>query len=125
MSRIISFCSVKNACDILHCSHHFHHFCSDNQNIEAIQRLLDDPEIGPRIVLVPEEAAWSGGDMTLGVMSNVFIGNPASSFSGFVAKSRLALGKGHTYLFRARDNEGKWSTVCGDSCVFYKEVNHF
>jgi len=98
---------------------------SDNQNIEAIQRLLDDPEIGPRIVLVPEEAAWSGGDMTLGVMSNVFIGNPASSFSGFVAKSRLALGKGHTYLFRARDNEGQWSTVCGDSCVFYKEVNHF
>ncbi|KAL7496599.1 hypothetical protein ACHAWT_009275 [Skeletonema menzelii] len=97
----------------------------DGQNIEAVQRLLDDPEIGPQIVFVPEEAVWNGGDMTLGVMSNVFIGNPASSFSGFIAKSRLALGKGHNYLFRARDNDGKWQTVCGDSCVFDKAVNHF
>jgi len=98
---------------------------SDDQNIEAVQRLMDDPEIGPQIVFVPEEAVWIGGDMTLGVLSNVFIGNPASSFSGFIAKSRLALGKGHTYLFRARDNEGKWQTSCGDSCVFDKRVNHF
>ena len=97
----------------------------DGQSVEAIQRLLDDPEIGPRIVFVPEEAVWNGGDMTLGVMSNVFIGNPASSFSGFIAKSRLALGKGHNYLFRARGDDGKWQTVCGDSCVFNEAVNHF
>mmetsp|Transcript_27321 Transcript_27321/g.42927 ORF Transcript_27321/g.42927 Transcript_27321/m.42927 type:complete len:356 (+) Transcript_27321:1-1068(+) len=97
----------------------------DDQNIDAVQRLMDDAEIGPQIVFIPEEAVWIGGDMTLGVMSNVFIGNPASSFSGFIAKSRLALGKGHTYLFRARDNEGKWQTSCGDSCVFDKRVNHF
>lgn len=98
---------------------------SDDQNIEAVQRLMDDPEIGPQIVFVPEEAVWIGGDMALGVMSNVFIGNPASSFSGFIAKSRLALGKGHTYLFRSRDDEGKWQSSCGDSCVFDKRVNHF
>lgn len=98
---------------------------SDHQNIDAVRRLMDDPEIGPQIVFVPKEAVWVGGDMTLGVMSNVFIGNPASSLSGFIAKSRLALGKGHTYLFRARDYEGKWQTSCGDSCVFDKRVNHF
>jgi len=98
---------------------------TDNQNHEAIQRLLDDPEIGPKITLLPREVSWSGGDMTLGVMSNVFIGNPASSFSSFIAKSRMALGQGHSYLFRARDSEGRWQTVCGDSCVFDKSINHF
>lgn len=98
---------------------------TDKQNNEAIQRLLDDPEIGAKIVLVPQKSSWRGGDMTLGIMSDVFIGNPASSFSGFVAKSRMALGKGHSYLFRARDSEGRWQTVCGDSCVFDKDINHF
>ena len=97
----------------------------DNKNFEAMQRLLDDPEIGPNIVFVPKSAVWNGGDMTLAIMSNVFIGNPASSFSGFIAKSRLALGKGHTYLFRARNDEGKWHTVCGDSCVFDNKITHF
>jgi hypothetical protein len=98
---------------------------SDDQSQEAVQRLLDDPEIGANIILVPREASWRGGDMTLGIMSNVFIGNPASSFSGFIAKARLALGKGHSYLFRARDSEGRWQTVCGDSCVFDQAINHF
>jgi hypothetical protein len=98
---------------------------TDDRNQEAIQRLLDDPEIGPKIALIPREASWRGGDMTLGIMSNVFIGNPASSFSGFIAKSRMALGKGHNYLFRARGSEGRWQTVCGDSCVFDKYINHF
>jgi len=96
---------------------------TDDRHSAVLARLLADPDIGHLIRTVPEEACWIGGDLTLAIMSNAFIGNPASSFSGFIAKSRLALGFGHNYLFRARDKDtGEWSTVCGDQCIFDKTV---
>jgi len=97
-------------------------FIADGQNPDVLKRLMADPEIGPLIRIVPEEACWIGGDLTLGVMSNVFIGNPASSFTSFIAKARLALGFGHNYLFRAKDENGKWRTVCGDHCIFDRSI---
>jgi len=42
---------------------------------------MNDTDIGPLIRLVPNEARWYGGDTTLGVMADVFIGNPASKIS--------------------------------------------
>jgi hypothetical protein len=94
---------------------------SDGQNPSVIERLQADPEISKMLRVVGE--SWLGGDITLAIMSNVFIGNPASSFSGFIAKSRLALGFGHNYMFRAKDQTtGKWKTVCGDTCVFEKRI---
>ena len=95
---------------------------TDGQNWESIRRIVSDEEIGPKLRLVPQEASWIGADITLAVMSNVFIGNPASSFSGFIAKSRLALGFGHSYLFRNLDEQGEWVSTCGDTCVFDKHV---
>lgn len=95
---------------------------TDGQNFDAIRRLVNDPDIGPRLKLVTEAASWVGGDITLAVMSNVFIGNPASTFSGIIAKSRLALGFGHSYLFRAQNEEGEWRDTCGDTCVFDKRI---
>jgi len=95
---------------------------TDGQEFSVMQRLLNDPEISPNLRLVPEEATWVGGDITLAVMSDVFIGNPASTFSGFIAKSRLALGKGHSYLFRAKNEKGEWHTTCGDTCIFDKKI---
>ncbi|KAL7451174.1 hypothetical protein ACHAWC_003002 [Mediolabrus comicus] len=95
---------------------------TDGQEFSVMQRLLNDPEISPNLRLVPEEATWVGGDITLAVMSDVFIGNPASTFSGFIAKSRLALGKGHSYLFRAKNEKGEWYTTCGDTCIFDKKI---
>ncbi|KAL7542918.1 hypothetical protein ACHAXR_012360, partial [Thalassiosira sp. AJA248-18] len=95
---------------------------TDGQDLRVLQRLMDDPELGPLIRLVPREARWIGGDVTLATMSNVFIGNPASSFSGFITKARLSLGFGHSYLFRAKDKNGEWRTVCGDHCVFDKSI---
>jgi len=98
-------------------------FITDGQNPVVLERLLSDPDLGPMIRTVPEEACWIGGDLTLAIMSNAFIGNPASIFTGFVAKSRLALGFGHNYLFRARDKDsGEWKTVCGDHCIFDKSI---
>lgn len=95
---------------------------TDGQNFDAIRRLVNDPDIGPRLKLVPQSASWVGGDITLAVMSNVFIGNPASTFSGFITKSRVALGLGHSYLFRAQNEEGEWRNTCGDTCVFDKRI---
>ena len=95
---------------------------TDGQDSSVLQRLLDDEEIGHIVYVVPPEDSWYGGDMALAIMSNVFIGNPASTFSAFIAKGRLSLGFGHNYLFRAKDGNGEWRTVCGDNCLFDKTV---
>lgn len=102
-------------------------FITDHQRPEILQRLLDDPDIGPNIHLVPDEASWIGGDITVATMADVFIGNPASSFSGFIAKSRVALGYDTNYLFRKRvyDKETKkdtWVDVCDSRCIFNEKV---
>ncbi|KAL7553166.1 hypothetical protein ACHAWF_016408 [Thalassiosira exigua] len=94
----------------------------DGQNMKAVERLAGDPEIGPRVRFVPEDSCWFGGDVTLAVMADVFIGNPASTMSLFIARSRAALGTGRNYLWRAKDGEGMWRTVCGDECLFRKQT---
>lgn len=93
---------------------------TDNQNKVGLRRLMADPDIGPLIQIVPEEACWLGGDITLGALANVFIGNQASSLSTFIARSRVSMGFGNNYLFRAKDVNGQWTTVCGDECLFLK-----
>lgn len=95
---------------------------TDGQNFNALRRLVNDREIGPKLRLVPQSSSWIGGDITLAVMSNVFVGNPASTFSGFITKSRLALGFGHSYLFRAQNENGEWVDTCGDTCVFDSRI---
>ena len=98
-------------------------FISDHQNPEILERLLADPDIGPKIHLLPDEASWIGGDITAGISANAFIGNPASTFSGFIAKSRMALGFENNFLFRARNENGVWENVCEEKCIFYKVLD--
>jgi hypothetical protein len=88
-------------------------FITDHQRPEILQKLRDDPDIGPNIRLIPDEVSWVGGDITAAVMSSVFIGNPASTLSGFIAKSRVALGYTDNYLFRKRKNNrlNEWKDV--------------
>ncbi|KAK1741977.1 hypothetical protein QTG54_007550 [Skeletonema marinoi] len=95
---------------------------SDGQDLSVAERLLNDPEIAPMLRLVPNRAKWIGGDITLAIMSTTFIGNPASTFSGFIAKSRLALGLDNTFMFRARNENGEWDNTCGDTCIFSKRI---
>jgi len=98
-------------------------FITDGQRPEILERLLADQDIGPQILLVPEEASWVGGDITIAITSTVFIGNPASTFSGFIAKSRVALGFDKSYLFRKMDEDtGKWTDVCGRNCIYNKAI---
>lgn len=113
---------VKSILEPLGMMHNPIVFISDGQNASVLKRLLDDADIGPLIRVVPDEATWIGGDLTVAIMSNVFVGNPASTFTGFIAKARLALGFGHNYLFRAKDENGEWRTVCGDHCIFDESI---
>merc|ERR1712127_407265 len=83
-----------------------------------MERLMEDPDLGPMIRKVPEEASWFGGDVMLAVMANVFVGNPASTMSQFMAESRLALGLGHNNMYMARDENCQWKKACGDRCLF-------
>jgi len=99
-------------------------FITDHQKPEILEKLLADPDIGPNIHLIPEEASWAGGDITAAVMSTAFIGNPASSFSGFIAKSRVALGYGNNFLLRKKNEDGEWVDVCDHRCIFDKSVMH-
>ena len=98
-------------------------YIGDGKQPEVLARLLADTEIGPFVLSVPNDASWVGGDITLGTMSTVFIGNPGSTFSGFIAKSRLALGFTDTYMFRKWDKEREgWVNSCDNSCIFDKKV---
>merc|ERR1719296_147762 len=97
-------------------------FITDHQRPEILEKLKADPDIGPNIHLIPTEASWVGGDITAAIMSNVFIGNPASSFSGFIAKSRVALGFDTNFMFRTKTVDGGWVDVCDHRCIFDKKV---
>lgn len=96
-------------------------FISDNQRPEILEKLLTDPDIGPQIRVVPQELSWVGGDLAVAIMANAFVGNPASTFSGFIAKSRIALGFDNNFLFRVK-KDGEWIDSCEDRCIFYKWV---
>mmetsp|Transcript_39162 Transcript_39162/g.82367 ORF Transcript_39162/g.82367 Transcript_39162/m.82367 type:complete len:442 (-) Transcript_39162:703-2028(-) len=93
-------------------------FLTDHERPEIFERLQADPELRPNIQLAPEETSWVGGDITTALMSDVFIGNPASTFSGFIAKSRIALGYDENYLFRKKNDNGEWVDACEGRCIF-------
>ena len=95
---------------------------SDGQDLSVTERLINDPELAPILRLVPNRAKWIGGDITLATMSTVFIGNPASTFSGFIAKTRLAFGLDNTFMFRARNEDGEWENTCEANCIFSKRI---
>ena len=51
---------------------------------------MDDAELGPQVRVVSNDVSWFGGDLAAAIMVTAVIGNPASTFSGFIAKSRIA-----------------------------------
>ena len=93
---------------------------TDGQNVHALERLMSDPDIGPNMRVVDPDASTLGADITLATMATVFIGNPASTLSKFIAQARISLGMGNNFIYRARDglNSGQWKTVCGVDCLW-------
>ncbi len=77
---------------------------TDGQLRSVERGLLNDPLIGPRLMVLSYKEELNGADVALAVLSDVFIGNPASISSGFIARSRMALGYSYesTQLFRRK-----------------------
>lgn len=77
---------------------------TDRQNTAAERGLLNDQTIGPKLMVLSERERMDGADVALALLSDVFIGNPASVTTGFIARSRMALGYSveTTQLFRRK-----------------------
>ena len=86
-------------------------FITDHQwqSKMILKKLLADPEIGQSIRYdksLGGGSSWVGGDMTAATLATVFIGNPASTLSSFIAKSRIALGYDNISLSK-EEREGE------------------
>ena len=70
----------------------------------AERGLLNDPTIGPKLMVLSDREKLDGADVALAVLSDVFIGNPASVTSASLARARMALGYSEksTQLFRRK-----------------------
>lgn len=94
---------------------------TDGQNVDVANRLSSDPTIGPNFHVVPADVSTMAGDIMLGILSDVFIGNPASSFSQYIAMVRYALGFDNSYLYVRRNAvDGSWESFCRDESCFYQ-----
>ena len=94
---------------------------TDGQDKDVANRLSADPNIGPQFQVVPQSLSTMAGDIMLGILSDVFIGNPASSFSQYITMVRYALGFDKSYLYvRKHPLSGKWETFCDDESCFYQ-----
>ena len=92
---------------------------TDGKNPNVVNQLANDPTIGPFFQVVPKTISTVTGDMMLAILSEVFIGNPCSTFSQYIAQVRYALGIGNSYIF-SRRNGDKWETFCSsDEACFY------
>lgn len=92
---------------------------SDGQLPSVEDGLLRDPVIGPKLIVMGNKTSLSGPDAALAILSDVYIGNPASVTSGYIARSRYALGynEEQTYMFR-KEHLDKWISVCNAKCIF-------
>ena len=95
---------------------------TDGQNKQVIDRLQNDPIIGKNFVVVPDDISTMSGDIMLGILSSVFIGNPSSSFSQYITQVRYALGIDKSYLYVRRRQGGGSSNSVGDDDK--EEVNY-
>lgn len=92
---------------------------SDGELPSVEQGLLKDPVIGPKLIVLGNKTSLSGPDAALAILSDVYIGNPASVTSGYIARSRYALGynEEQTYMFQ-KEHLDKWISVCNAKCIF-------
>ena len=92
---------------------------SDGELPSVEEGLLNDPVIGPKLIVLSNKKSLTGPDTALAILSDVYIGNPASVTSGYIARSRYALGynEEQTYMFR-KEHHDKWISVCNAKCIF-------
>lgn len=101
---------------------------TDGQNSIVSDRLSLDPTIGPYFRVAPRNSSLVG-DIMLAITAKVFLGNPASTLSWFIAQTRYALGLDHSYLFVRKsnggENEGHYETFCDEDCLYSYDSFHW
>lgn len=86
------------------------------------EELKMNPTIAKNLKIIYSRGDLNGPDAMVGVLSSVYIGSPGSATSGFIARSRYALGyRGSTFMFN-RDTLSKWRHECEDDCVFHPGI---
>lgn len=85
------------------------YFISDGMNLNVLEKLEKHHIYGPNVHQINQ--SFVGADMTLGVLSTVFIGTPISTVSGNIARSRLALGRNPNtnFLFPLKNNVSEFA----------------
>jgi len=96
---------------------------TDGEDPAVQERLARDEDIGRQLRVLDKSSSTLGGEMTLAMMSQVFIGNPGSSLSAFIAKARSSFGFEHNKMYMAKDSTtGQWQSVCDDQCLFDYDI---
>eukprot|EP00804_Cyclotella_cryptica_P023021 CCRYP_000292-RA/>CCRYP_000292-RA protein AED:0.42 eAED:0.42 QI:0/-1/0/1/-1/1/1/0/452 len=86
------------------------------------EELKLDPTIALNLKVIYSHPDLSGPEAMVAILSSVYIGSPGSATSGFISRSRYALGfKGGTFMFN-KDTLGKWKHECKEDCVFHPWV---
>lgn len=102
---------------------------TDGFNPMIVQRLMDDPFIGSRVVTVPNHSSWVVGDMMLGALSDVFIGSPTSTLALNIAKMRVSVGfdQNTNYLIplEREKNESEWKFIPCNSTLAHCQYIHY
>ena len=85
------------------------------------ERLASDPTTSRFYQRIPHAGGNPESDMMLAILSDMFIGNPSSTFAWYIAEVRQALGLGPSRLFYKRDNSSNvaWTESCtGEACLY-------
>jgi len=109
---------------------------SDMQQKQTIQRLVNDPEIGPNVIVpafdLPNAQRTLVSDMILAAKSSIFVGPRVSSMTVIIGQMRAAQGASleTNKIFVRKTNSStilSSFTVVGDyeicgECIFYCNV---
>lgn len=91
--------------------------------MNSSERLASDPATSRFYQSIPHAGGNPESDMLLAILSDLFIGNPSSTFAWYIAQVRHALGLGPSRLFYKRDNRSNgnvaWAESCtGETCLY-------
>jgi len=83
-------------------------------------KLAGNALTGPHFEMIPHSVGNPFSDMMLAILSDLFIGNPSSTFAWYIAEVRFALGLGlGTHIFYKKESDGTWvDSCCGEVCLY-------
>lgn len=91
---------------------------SDGLSSSSANRLSTSKQFARTFQVVSDGDPYS--DILLAVLSDVFIGNPLSTYSTLIAQIRYTLGLNLIFLHVRKTGDGAWETFCEEENCFYE-----